>query len=248
MRVDRTGAYSVLRNDALDDGKVAVAVKRSLPGEQLVQHHAGGEQVRTGVNGLALHLLGRHIFERSHHRALRAGNVARILDTCHPKVGEFDAPAGLHQQVGRLDVAVHDLCGVGIVQRRQQVAHHGQRLLQRVALALVQVVFEVFTLNKLHHQIRDIAVTVGVVDAHDVGVLQARSRTRLGAKTRLVFDGGFFRQVFHPDRLDGDAAVQIGIATFVDQPHGTFAEHADQFVATKLLLGHGCAGSLGLKS
>jgi hypothetical protein len=40
--------------------------------------------------------------------ALRARGLAGVLDAGHAKVRELDAATGLEEQVGRLDVAVHD--------------------------------------------------------------------------------------------------------------------------------------------
>ena len=235
FRIESARRRGVLGHDLLDDGKVAVAVERPLAGEQLVQHDAGRKQVGARVDLLALDLLGRHVFERADHRALGARGVARVLDPRHAEVGQLDAPIGFYQQIGRLDVAVHDVLPVRVVQRRQQVAHDAQRLLQRVALALVQVVLEVVALDELHHQESAVAVAVGVVNTHDMRVLQARRRARLGAKTYFVFGRRFFRQVLHLDGLDRHAAVQVGVVPLVHQPHGAFAQHADQIVSTKFL-------------
>ena len=52
-------------DDLVDDGEVVVAVEGALVGEQLVEHHAGREQVGARVDLLALHLLGRHVLERA---------------------------------------------------------------------------------------------------------------------------------------------------------------------------------------
>ena len=133
---------------------------------------------------------------------------------------------------------MHDVLPVRVIQRCQQVGHDGQRLFQRVALALIQVMLEVVALDELHHQKGDIAVAVGVVHADDVRMLQARSGTRLGTKTHFVFSRSLFRQVLHLDGLDRHPALQIGIASFVDQAHRAFAQHAQQIVSTQFLERH----------
>jgi hypothetical protein len=112
-------------------------------------------------------------------------------------------------------------------------------LLQGVALAAVQVVLEVIALDELHDQKSDVAVAVGVIDADDVGMLQPCGRTRLGAKARFVFGGGFLGQVLDLDGLDGHAPVQVGIPALINDAHGPLAQHADQIVSTKFLETHG---------
>ena len=60
--IDGACRYGVLRDDALNNGKVAVAVKWAFAGEHLVQHHTGGKQVGARVNRQPLNLLRRHVF------------------------------------------------------------------------------------------------------------------------------------------------------------------------------------------
>ena len=140
--------------------KVGVAVKRALAGQQLVEHHASSKQVGPRVNRAAFQLLRRHVFEGADNRALRARGVARVLNTRNAKIGQLDSPIGLHQQIGGLDVAVHNFLLVCVAQRRQQVGHDAKRLRQGVDLALVQVMLQVVTFNELQHQKSNVAVAV----------------------------------------------------------------------------------------
>jgi hypothetical protein len=109
--------------------------------------------------------------------------LAGVLDARHAEVGQLDAPAGLDQQVGRLDVAVHDVLAVRIVQRRQQVAHDAQRTVPAYTFSAVQVLLEVVALDIFHDQVGGIAVALGVVDADDVGMLQ-RAAERASVRKR----------------------------------------------------------------
>ena len=187
LRVEVAGCGWLVRDDLLDQGKVRLGIKGPLARQQLVQHDACSEQISACIDRMALNLLGRHVFERANHRALGAGGLARVLNTGHTKVGQLDATAGFNQQIGGLDVAVNDALLVRIVKRREQVAHDAQGLLQCVDVPPVQVVLEVIALNELHHQVSDVQVTVRVVYADNIGVLQARCGARFSAKTHLVF-------------------------------------------------------------
>ena len=180
-----------MRDDLLDHCKVRISIKGPLACQQLVQHNACRKEVGPCINRAALNLLGRHVFEGSDHRALGTGGLTRVLDSGHPKVGQLDASAGFNQQVSGLDVAVNNALLVRVVKRRQQALHDGQGLLQRVDITFVKMVFEVIALNELHHQVGHVQITVRVVHADDIGVLQARRRTCLCAKTHLVFGSGF---------------------------------------------------------
>jgi hypothetical protein len=236
--IERARRRRVVPDDLVDDGKVVVAVERALVRQQLVQHDPHREQVCAGIDLLPLHLLGRHVFQGADHAALRARGLAGVLDARDPEVGELDPPARLDQQVGRLDVTVHDALLVRVVERGQQVADDLEGLLQRIAHPAVQVVLEVVALDVFHDQEGDVAVAVGVVDADDVGVLQPRGRARLGAETVFVFRGRFFGQVFDLDGLDRDAPVQVGIAPLIDHTHGALAQDPDQFIAAQLFQTH----------
>ena len=86
-------------------------------------------------------------------------------------------------------------------------------------------------------------MAIRVIDADNIGMLQASCRTGLGPETRLVFDGGFFGEIFHLDGLDRHAAVKIRIACLIDQAHRALAQHADEVISTKLVQTHGMNGS-----
>ena len=70
---------------------------------------------------------------------------------------------------------MNNFLAVRVAQRRQQLGHDAEGLLQRVHPAFVQVMLEVIALDKLHHQKGHVAVAIRVVNADDIGVLQAGS-------------------------------------------------------------------------
>ncbi len=228
-----------MADDLLDDGKISVAIKRPFAGQQLIQHNARRKQIRAGIHGQTLHLFRRHVFEGADHGALCAGGFARVLNARHAEVCQFDAAVGFDQQVGGLDIAVHDVLPVRIVQCRQQLANHAQRLLQRIKFAAVQMVLQVFALNKLHDQIGHVIVAVRVIHADDVGVLQPGRRTGLGLEARLILHSGVLREVFYLDGLDRYSTVQIRVDRLIHQTHRALAEYANNVISTKLFQTHG---------
>jgi hypothetical protein len=92
------------------------------------------------------------------------------------------------------------------------------------------MLLEVVALDVFHHQVGGIAMALRVVHADDVGMLQTRSRTGLGAEARLVIGRRLCRQVLDLDGLDGHAAIEIRIPRLVDHAHGTLAQHPHNVV------------------
>ncbi len=89
-------------------------LERDLAGEHLVEQAPGGVHVRARVDALALELFRGGVVERPDERAHpRAPGAARRLGEA--EVGEVDLLAialAREQDVGRLDVAVHESVGV----------------------------------------------------------------------------------------------------------------------------------------
>src|SRR5437762_2482257 len=94
--------------------------ERLLPGEELIEHDAGREDVRAPIDRLALDLFRRHVGRGSDHGAgaRRLALLAlRLGDAGDAEIGQFGVAAGIDQDIGRLDVAVDDARLVGEVER-----------------------------------------------------------------------------------------------------------------------------------
>ena len=111
-------------------------------GGELVQQDAEREDVRLGRDRLAARLLGRHVADRADDEArLRcsAGRVAgreRVgLQPGQPEVEQLDVAVGPDHHVLGLDVAVHDLRGVGDGERLGDLPRDGERRATPAALA-----------------------------------------------------------------------------------------------------------------
>ena len=80
--------------------------------------------------------------------------------------------------------------------------------------------------DELHDEVGiAVAVDAEVVDLHDVGVRQPRDRLRLA--TEALHEVG--RGVEH--HLDGDGAIELGIAPAIDRAHPALPEELQVYVA-----------------
>src|SRR5688572_31325468 len=73
---------TLFRSDRVHEIDQRGAFERQLAGEQLVEHHAGGPDVRARVDGRAgVELLGRHVRSEEHTSELQSQSnlVCRLL-------------------------------------------------------------------------------------------------------------------------------------------------------------------------
>jgi hypothetical protein len=112
--VHRSGIPSLFVDDTINDRGNRVSRERPLSGEQLEQDDRQGEQVAASVDLLAADLLRRHVARRAQQRAivgeLRLGRLGQA------EVHDLDLGAANVDQVGRLDVAMHDTGVVRVFQ------------------------------------------------------------------------------------------------------------------------------------
>ncbi len=74
------------------------------------------------------------------------------------------------------------------------------------------------------------------MDGNDVGVIQRRGGPRFLHETALSLGVG---RLVRRQNLDGDQALQVGVAGLVDYPHPAFAEFLDDLVVQELASQHG---------
>jgi hypothetical protein len=211
----------------------AIASERVLPRDGLVQHDAHGPDVRTVVDGLgAEHLLGRHVLRRAQGRLGLRELIALEHHLRDAEVHDLDdgRPAGLHgkEQVGRLEVAVHDSACVGLGHGRASL--HDP--IDGLGIGQRALVFErhreVVALEELHD---DEGQTGGgfanVGDANDV------RRGQLGGGAGLALeahDGIGVLEGLGQKELEGDALAEFRVPRLVHDAHAALADLAEQLV------------------
>ncbi len=113
--LSRRSRLGFFLGDAPDDFRPVRADDGRLQGQQFVERRAQRVNVGAAVDQgpLAGRLLGAHVTQRPRQVARhRQPRVA--LHVGHAEVGDPQVAAPIQQQVGRLDVAVHDPLVVGI--------------------------------------------------------------------------------------------------------------------------------------
>ena len=133
----------------------------------------------------------------------------------------------MEQDVLRLDVAVHHLVPVGVVQRGRDLAGDGQGVRQRQLPLPLEPLPERAALHVGHDVEEQLAGLAGVVDRKDVRVGETGGELDL-AEEPLGADRG--REV-GPEDLEGDLAVVAEVLGQEHDGHAALTELALEAVA-----------------
>ena len=222
---DPRGRRCRLEN-VVDDRQVAVAAKRALSGEHLVEHDAERPEVGATVHGLALDLLRSHVRHRSHgrSRARRPGAIEQLRDA---EVHDLDEPVTRDHQVRRLDVAMHDARAMGLVQPPRNLQREVERFRHRERPAR-QPLLQRGTLVVRHGDEQPaLGVRVRVVDGADVRMIECRGGLRLldEAFARLGVRGQLGWQ-----KLQSDRALETGVFCAIHDTHAATTQACEHTV------------------
>ena len=207
----------------------ALGGERLASGGQLEQDRAERPDVAARVGGSArAQLLGRHVAGRAHHcvgARQREVGTGRCLGD--PEVDDLDqrnavgAPGD--EQVGRLEVAVDDLRGVGLGEPEACLHHivRGDRRRERAVRG--EHAREVTALEQLHHEVRRIVEHADV--GHAADMLAAQLRRRSGFAQKALDDRVVVGDLGQQE-LERDALAEMDVRRSNDDPHAAAADHA----------------------
>jgi len=218
-------------------------------GDHLVQQHAEREQIAAVIQRLAARLLGRHVGHGPDHLAFPGQLAAdrlepgvHVLDRLllrpraveqlgQAEVQQLDVAVAGDDDVGRLEIAVHDAVLVGVGQTL------GDRNAQTWPLLELQRptaddLAQGAALEQLHRNEWRAVVLADFVDHGDVGVVQRRGCLGLALKAQpaLGIRGQRGRQ-----QLQRDVAVELGVQRFPHQSHAALADALDEAVVSQHL-------------
>lgn len=147
----RTARLVQIRGILLENGRRdldgRLAVERSSAPQHFVQDDAEGEHIRPVIGRLPTQQFGRQITDRPHDQVRRRPEPLAGRDrvgawwSCQlgePEIDNLHPPIGRHQQVFRLEIAMHDPFGVGRCETARDLLRVVERLplRQRAAIQL----------------------------------------------------------------------------------------------------------------
>ncbi len=228
LRAERARPHRVLGPHLQERVQRRVGLEGGPAGEQFVEDGAQGPDVGSRGQGRRRGgLLGGHVARRADDRPLvRQGPLLAADPLGQAEVGDVRLAAGIEEDVGRLEVAVQDAVPVGLMHRPRHRGHQAGGG-PAVAGQPRQVAVEAAAVDQLHGEEGVALMPTGLVDGHDVGVIQAGQRPRLGVQKAL----DLLRRVpAGQDHLEGDDAVEADLAGLEDDTHPAAGDFLQQLV------------------
>ena len=194
-----------------------------LTGEHLEGHRRERVDVHAGRRRRAVQLLGRHVAEAAHERA-GAGDVGPVGDIGDAQIGQLHGALASEQDVGRLDVAVHDPARVNRIQsggdafENPQQPHRGAsgrwpaRRLSRVSPSTYSMTITTSPSSS----------GLGVVDGDEIGVVERGPDERLALEPQRAV-----RIAGAVNALERDLAAQQHVLGERHRGHAAGAEALD---------------------
>ena len=137
---------------------------------------------------------------------------------------------GVHQDIGRLQIAVEDAPLVGVMDGACRHRHQPGRA-ARVGSVAFEPLVQTLPGDQLHAEIVLIFIPADLEDRHDVGVVEPGDRLGLVLKPAVIIVAGKLGRL---DHLQGDRAVEADLTGLVNDPHAALAQHALQLVVAEV--------------
>ena len=151
---------------------------------------------------------------------------------CDSEVQELHFAVGGHQDIARLQVAMHDQPLVSVSNRVADGAEQFETL-GDVQVAFVAPAINPLAVDELHHEVRETLFgSGGVQEPGDPGMIERRQNLALSPESRQNIRAIHLR----PDQLDGHLLVKraIGALGEIDGSHAAAADLADERVTAQL--------------
>ncbi len=168
-----------------DRGLHGGAAERHVAGEHLEEHTSQREQVAAPVDGFTGGLPRAHVGRRAYrdaylrvHRVLLSGRDESFADA---EVGHHRMPF-VQQKIFRLDVAMHHVVSVRVVERVGHFAGEAHDVIDGQSLRLGETVAQRFTRQQRHGEPERPVVIAGIVQRQDVRMREGRGEADFAQK------------------------------------------------------------------
>ena len=175
-------------------------------------------------------LLRRHVFWRTEGRTL--DRVRTAGQKRHTKIGDFHGVIVEHHNIGRLDIAMYHIVGVGKRQAVGNLRSNFGDTFKRQNKPGIQQLTQRTPGKELHGDIRQIVAASDVVDGYDIRMIEAPGGLCLSVKALLEGLGFFTRQTMTSHCLDRHGTLDQRIVRLIDSTHGAPPKRSGDFVTT----------------
>ena len=222
-----------LVQDRVRDGRKGVAGEGELPRQHAVEHDGEGEQVRPRVDRPFGELLRSHV-ERAPEDVASRGELGAD-DVSDAEVHDLRVIVGGNNDVAWLHVPMNDPLGVSVTEGFEHVGGDPERLLEGEPLGIEHLA-QSLPLHVLHHDERGAVLRVPHVEhGGDARMVELSRGARLPIEALVVTLSLRRREVGRGlDELDGDDALDRGIAREQHRAHRASPENAVDLEAAEL--------------
>ena len=217
------GGRGSVDDDRLDDVQERITAEWSFSGQQLVEHDAQAEDIRTTIDPVAFTpgLLGAHVGRCARQPAALA--EVFILQG-EPEVGHAGFARCVDQDVRGLDVPVDQPPGVGVM----QCVGNGGNQLRRIPEGRANLIHpdrQIAAFDELRHdETEPVFRATHVMDRHDVGMVQLGEDAGFNEKCLGILGASDSFGIRH---LDGDRAVKVVVVSEIDPSEPALTEPTD---------------------
>ena len=158
--------------------------ERRITGQQEVKRATQAVNIGANVGVMRVAgLLGGDKIERAQHLAGEGQRRRIAREAGDPKINQLDHALAINEQIGRLDVAVHQADLVGVLQSQGGLQDDFAGVRRRKRSAPGDQLRNVFALHEISDQVTQASVLPGVGGANDMGVVERANRARLCLET-----------------------------------------------------------------
>src|SRR5271155_201954 len=234
--IEAHGRHDGAVHDRFENYGYGFATEGGCAGGHFVEHRAETEEVAARIQFSRAYLLRRHVGHCADGAAwageVLGGNAAAVLRQRNrhgrrlthrlrqSEVEDFGVPAHGYENIGGLDVAMHDALRVRGIESVGNFDGEFQRFIFRQGLA-GDAVLERLAVQELHDDERALVLFADFVDGADIRVIECGGGSGFALETfqRRPISGEIIGQEFQ--RYE---ALQFGVFRFIDYAHPATAQ------------------------